>query len=76
MTTDLAAVPQLRNSPYLAERDREAAQVVAPYLGHLSATGQSMPTIKQARSTSSHFRNAVGMQMNDNSALHSTVAEM
>ena len=35
-----------------------------------------MPTIKQARSTSSHFHNAVGMQMNDNSTLHSTVAEM
>ncbi len=41
MTTDLATVPQLRNSPELTEGDREAAEAVASSLRDVKAANTS-----------------------------------
>ncbi len=87
MTTDLAVVQQLRNTPDLPERDRGAAeagghpallaapQAVAFYLGHLASTGRSIATVQRARSVISHFHAAAGVQEGDNPALHPVVSE-
>ena len=50
-------------------------QVVALYLGHMSATGRSIASVQQARSAISHFHAAAGMQKAANPALHSVVTE-
>ena len=45
------------------------------YLGHLAASGRSIATVQQARSSISHYHAATGMQKADNPARHPVVAE-
>ena len=50
-------------------------QVVALYLGHLAAEGQSLSSVELARADISHYHAAAGIQKSDNPARHPMVAE-